>query len=398
MCLNPILIPNKNKGCHSKDPILSAVKDTLSDFIPVGCGHCPSCLALKQEYFIQRFQMETLDNDLWTGMLSYNNEHLPTIEINGYKHKYADSRDVQLLVKRLRNDEVFSKGWKYWFLSERGGKYHRPHWHFLISTPKITGESLHSKLSRESFYKDSILANWYTNEGSRRVPIKSPNLTYVYRNGHYNYDFHYVNPSLTKDGQTDVAFYTSKYYLKDDDYTKRLRSALRLNIKEDDTFNYYWSLLRHKTLCSHYLGDYRTKSVRDYLHMCIDFSLRVKSKYPLFLNPETSQTFPLSPYYRRYMITPDLAYLFSINNPDRVDGVLLREDVDLESLARKYSKYEKVIERINLRDIDYSLLTSNNYERFDNITEDFKFSETPEASFEGFGSIGDCIDLFDTSF
>lgn len=378
MCDSPIMIKNLNRGLHNKDPVLSFIKDTKSDFIPVGCGHCPSCLALKQEYFIQRFQMETLDNDLWTGMLSYNNQSLPTVFVNGYKHKFADSRDVQLLIKRLRNIDLFSGTFKYWFISERGGKYHRPHWHFLISTPKISNELFASKLSREKIYFDAILDNWYTNYGSRRKPIKVPNLTYVFKNGRYNYDFHYVNPSLTKDGQTDVAFYTSKYYLKEDDYTKRLRSALRLNIKDDSTFKYYWSLLKHKSLQSHYLGDYRSKSVSDYINFCVDFSLQSHSPYPLFLNPETSQTFPLSPYYRNKFITPEIGYQFALNQSDRIDGVMIRKDVDLSVLQRKYEKFNKVLERINLRDLDHQLLQSNEYSKYDNITE-FDFVDSSEA-------------------
>lgn len=378
MCDSPIMIKNLNNGLHNKDPVLSFIKDTKSDYIPVGCGHCPSCLALKQEYFIQRFQMETLDNDLWTGMLSYNNQALPTVVVNGYKHKFADTRDVQLLIKRLRNIDLFTGPFKYWFISERGGLYHRPHWHFLISTPKIPNELFASKLSREKIYFDAILDNWYTNYGSRRKPIKIPNLTYVFKNGRYNYDFHYVNPSLTKDGQTDVAFYTSKYYLKEDDYTKRLRSALRLNIKDDNTFKYYWSLLKHKSLQSHYLGDYRSKSVSDYINFCVDFSLQSHSPYPLFLNPETSQTFPLSPYYRNKFITPGIGYQFALNQSDRIDGVMIRKDVDLSVLQRKYEKFNKILERINLRDLDYQLLQSNEYSKFDNITE-LDFVDSSEA-------------------
>lgn len=394
MCIAPIPIKNLNKGRHIRDPVLSQIIDVHSTFIAVPCGHCPSCLALKQEYFIQRFQLETLNNDLWTGMLSYNNEHLPTVIINGYKHRYADSRDIQLLNKRLRNLKVFPDGYKFWFISERGGTYHRPHWHFLISTPKIPGETLSDKLSREKYYFDAILSNWYTNKGSRRKPIKSPNLTYVCRNGRYNYDFHYVNPSLTKDGQTDVAFYTSKYYLKDDDYTKRLRSALRLNINDDDTFKHYWNLVRHKTLCSHYLGDYRDPEVRKYLDMCIDFSLGVKSPYPLFLNPETSQTFPLSPYYRKHLITVDIAYQFRQFQTNRIDGVWLPPDIDLDDINRKYSKYRKVIDRINMRDIEHSLLISNEYERFDNLAEDFAFPESTSKVVQSPNDF-DCFDDFD---
>ena len=398
MCLNPVLIPNLNKGCHSRDPTLSFIKDTKSDYIPVGCGHCPSCLALKQSYFIQRFQMETLDNDLWTGMLSYNREHLPTVMINGYNHKYADTRDIQLLIKRLRNDNIFEDGFRYWFISERGDKTHRPHWHFIISTPKIKGETLAHKISREQFYWKAILDRWYTNKGSRRNPIKSPNLTYTCKNGRYNYDFHYVNPSLTKNGESDVGFYCTKYYLKGDDYTKRLRSALRLNIKEDDTFKYYWSLVKPKSLSSHYMGDPRSDTVAEYIRMCINFSIRVHSPFPMFLNPETSQTFPLCPYYRKLFLTINDEYHFTLNNQNKLDGVTLQPDFDMDKFMRSHSKFKKVLKRISLRDIDYESLISNCYEQFDNITENFGMAESQTDLGQNLGNIDFDYNEFDSLF
>lgn len=398
MCCNPVLIPNKNKGAFIRSPTLSFIKDTTSDFIPVSCGHCPACLALKQSYFIQRFQMETLDNDLWTGMLSYNRKHLPTIEINGYRHKFADTRDVQLLIKRLRNHNVFNGPFKYWFLSERGKK-HRPHWHFIISTPKIKGETYSQKISREQFYWQKILDNWYTNEGSRRVPIKSPNLTYVFKNGRYNYDFHYVNPSLTKAGQSDVGFYVTKYYLKGDDYSKRLRSALRLNIKDDDTFRYYWHLVRNKSLSSHYMGAPDSESVSSYIRMCIDFSLSVHSPFPLFLNPETSQTFPLCPYYRKKLLTIEDEYQFSLNNSQKVNGFVFSPEFDKDKLIRSYTKFRKVLERIDMRDVDYSIFTDDSYyEQYDNITENFNLVEDSADFHQNYCDFGNSLDLFDSDF
>lgn len=386
MCLNPLLIDNLNYGRFSSDPRFTTIKDTLNHKIYVGCGHCPSCIALKQDYFIQRFQMESLNNDLWTGMLSYCNAALPTVQIGKYTHRFADTRDVQLLVKRLRNDNVFDGPFKYWFISERGGLRHRPHWHFIISTPKIKNETLAQKLTREKKYFDAILANWYTNKGSRRKPIKVPNLIYVCKNGHYNYDFHYCNPALTKDGNTDVAFYVSKYLLKDDNYTQRLRSALRLNLP-DESFKYYWSLLKHKSLTSHFLGDVNDPDVWSYLQMCIDFSLNIRSPYPLFINPDTSQTFPLSPYYRK-ILSVDQAYLFALNSPEHVADRSF--EVDLHKLRKSHEKFTKIIERINLRDLAHDLLTDNTYGQFKN-----DFVGPAELSSDSFTSSQDCNDFVD---
>lgn len=367
MCDRPLLIDNVNYGKFKNNPLLEYCKDTINRKIYVGCGHCPSCLALKQSYFVQRFQMESLNNDLWTGMLSYRPESLPTVKIGNYTHRYADSRDIQLLLKRLRNINAFDGPFKYWFISERGGKRHRPHWHFIISTPKIPGESLASRLSREKKYFHLVLDNWYTNKGSRRMPIKFPNLLYVCRNGHYNYDFHYCNPSLTKDGNIDVAFYVSKYYLKDDEYTQKLRSALRLNLPEN-AYRYYWTLLRHKFLCSHFLGDCNDPDVFDYIQKCIQFSISVGSPYPLFINPDTSQTFPLSPYYRKYL-TLDQCVAFANNASCHVADRI--NQFNPSDIARSDSRFSKILERINLRDLSHDMLTTNDYGQFENdFTDD----------------------------
>lgn len=395
MCLHPVIRPNPHFNCFKNDEKLSFIKDSKSSLITVPCGKCPSCLALKQEYFIQRVQMESLNNDLWCGMLSYNNRALPTLVVNGYNHKYADSRDIQLLIKRLRNYNVFGK-FKYWFISERGGERHRPHWHFLISTPKIKNETWYEKKSREKFYFDKILENWYTNFGSKRVPIKVPNLTYVCKNGHYNYDFHYVDPALTNNGESDIGFYVSKYYLKNDDYTKRLYSAIRLNVKDDATFKYYWSRLRHKTLSSHYLGGIEDKDVFNYLQMCISFSHDYGMFYPVFINPITGQTFPLCPYYKNKLLSIDDQYAFLLRNPNIVDGVRSTPEFDQQKFIKAHSRYEKIIKRINMLDLDFSMLTSNNYERFDNITENCELPAEAEYTFESFGDFGDSYNLFDT--
>lgn len=199
MCYNPTKIPNPNYG-KKYGKKYETIHDTTAQYISVPCGHCYACLAIRQEYFIQRMQMENISNDLWTGMLSYNHTSLPTITIGKYVISYASSRDIQLLIKRLRNRCLFPNGFKYWFISERGSRKHRPHWHFIISTPKIPDESIAEKYHREKIYHDAILEEWYTNHGSKRSPVKVPNLTYCCKHGKRNYDFHYCNPLLTKDG------------------------------------------------------------------------------------------------------------------------------------------------------------------------------------------------------
>lgn len=387
MCDNPYLIKNPNYGFSSL-----GFKDVESAYLKIPCGHCPVCLHLKQEYFIQRFQMECLSNDLWTGMLSYNEEMLPRAMINGYNHAFADSRDVQLLTRRLRNDKVFNGPFKYWFISERGTKGKRPHWHFLISTPKIPNEILPQKLSREHKYWHAVLDNWYYNAGSRRSPIKVPLLTYRRCGKFRNYDFHYVNPNLSRNGSDDVGFYTSKYYLKDDKFSQRLRSALRLNL---DEFSYevWWHFLKNKHLSSHYLGDYRSPEVRSYILDCIDFSKRVRSPYPLFVNPNTGQTFPLSPYYRNKLCSVADMQVFYFNSNNVCNGVHLDDLIDPQDIVNRSDHFRKITHLLNSQDIDYQSLLNNsfNYDSERNFDEDPRLdqAETPLVEDTSF----DCYDF-----
>lgn len=380
MCQTPIMIDNLNKGCYIRDPTLYYLKDTTSNKIPVPCGHCPSCLALKQNYFIQRIQCEAIDNHIFMAMLSYNNKHLPTLFVNGYKHKYADSRDIQLLMKRLRNEGTFKSQWRYWWISERGSKGHRPHWHGLFFVPKKKGDNLASCLTLEKHLFDRVLANWYTNLGSKRSPIKSSNLNYrkIYTSQGVktNYDLHYVNPSLTDQGETDCAFYTSKYLLKDDDYTKKLKGALWHNLDEG-TFSYYWSLLRHKTLTSHYVGDVTSPNVLSYLDFCIRFSLDSRLPYPCFINRFTGQTFPMSPYLRDLVITTEDLLLFRQNAelfyaPN--SSVRLTPEIDVDKYLSKQKRFKKIQEHINFRDVHFDYF-NNDYHKEDVYYEQY-FKDT----------------------
>lgn len=48
------------------------------------------------------------------------------------------------------------------------------------------------------------------------------------------FDFHYVNPSSTREASMDVAFYVTKYMMKPSEKAVRLQRALKLNLPEDE--------------------------------------------------------------------------------------------------------------------------------------------------------------------
>lgn len=126
MCVRPITIPNPNYGLSKVG--FGFMKDCVSKFITVPCGHCPECIANKQMQFVQRIQMEELENHLFYCTLTYNNESLPVVTTStGYDIRYADIRDVQNMIKRLRKSNVFGRPFRYFGVSELGSKKARPH-------------------------------------------------------------------------------------------------------------------------------------------------------------------------------------------------------------------------------------------------------------------------------
>lgn len=104
MCLNPILRPNTNRTLSERltryyngKPVKVYAtsklgnriaararafgKDADSDFIYIPCGRCPECVAAKQNSLVQRVQMEAKHNHLFFCTLTYDNKHLPILNL-----------------------------------------------------------------------------------------------------------------------------------------------------------------------------------------------------------------------------------------------------------------------------------------------------------------------------
>lgn len=123
MCDKPTLIENPYYGLSNV--ALNFLHDTTHKFLPVPCGHCRTCIALRQSYFIQRCQMECLDNDMWFFTITYQNSMLPRRVVNGRSIAYPDFTDVQKMFKRIRKRNFFGASFRYFVVSEYGGEKHR---------------------------------------------------------------------------------------------------------------------------------------------------------------------------------------------------------------------------------------------------------------------------------
>lgn len=254
MCVSPIKIPNKNFGTPKRVADKFPWKEFQSPYIEVPCGHCDECIRAKQDAIVQRVQMESLKNHIFMCTLTYQEAFIPFIMVNGKKTKYADVHDVQCMIKMLKKYNVFGIPFRYMGVSEYGSKYGRPHFHliFLFDKKYFPNEKDQYVTACEAFASKSqhyfdCLCFWRRNIGSRRRPIWQPLTKYRERwiDGvlNKNYDFHYINPFLTKNGVSDCGAYVVKYMFKPSDQVTKKQTALRLNLSPED-YEEVWNIIK----------------------------------------------------------------------------------------------------------------------------------------------------------
>ena len=309
MCIRPILIDNPYKGL--KYVGLNRYHDTTSAYIPVPCGNCPSCIALRQSYFVQRCQMESLDCHLFMLTLTYSTPMIRSIDVNGRRLFYADWTDFQKMCKRLRN-----RGLKFRYLavSEYGGNKHRPHFHAIISIPKGDKDTYHDILNLQYKFHDLFLGEWRRNYGSDSKPKYKDLCEKIFSFRGRTFDFHYIDPSSTDNGESDVAFYVTKYVTKSDKWVDKLKSALKLNLS-NDKFVEVWKLLKPRCCVSKGFGNYSSDKVKLHVRKGIQLSLDSGSEFPYFINPYTGQTFPLAPTFKKRFLTLEDQKVFFSRSP-----------------------------------------------------------------------------------
>lgn len=341
MCLSPYSIPNPN--FHSKNELIVATKDTTSYRINVPCGHCAQCIAARQLEMVQRILMESLNNHLFFTTLTYNEDYLPILVTStGREIPFSDFHDIDLLIKRMRNDQVFPRGFRYVAVSERGGRKFRPHFHILWITPKEKTDDFNYCISLERMIFPAILARWSRNLGTRGHADYKCLTTYQKRfyagKLHTNYDTHYVNPSLSTNGVSDAAFYVLKYMLKASPYERYLYASLKDELAPDE---FYYTIKRVRSHCtmSKGVGNPTSPDVVNYINYCIQRS-DVSLGYPQFFNPNTGQRFPLCQYYRTKFLNVYDGLNFGYNWFDK-DGL------SSEQKILRWKEFDKILQKVN---------------------------------------------------
>lgn len=291
--------------------------DCKSKYINIPCGHCPECVTAKQHNIVQRVLMENLENHIFFCTLTYNNESLPwiaTSEINEktglpWQYRFADTRDFSLMCKRLRNNNLLGRPFRFFAVTELGSEKGRPHFHALFLIPKYEKDDYLTCLNLEDTLFKTILKEWRRNYGNSRKPDYRELCTYVRRfirgKVKSTYDLHYVNPNLTDGSEADVAYYVSKYMVKPSEKAVKLQQALRLNLPEDE-YNRVWRIVKPKWFSSPQFGlngryiehnVYEpSEKVLEYLRKCIDDSKRLYDE-PKFIDYLSGKSYPMSRYY-----------------------------------------------------------------------------------------------------
>ena len=75
------------------------------------------------------------------GTLTYNNDALPVVERGEFKLNYVLISDWQNMLKMIRKHENLPSS-VILFVTEYGGRRHRPHVHFILSFPRNDRETL----------------------------------------------------------------------------------------------------------------------------------------------------------------------------------------------------------------------------------------------------------------
>lgn len=307
MCTTPTKILNPYYRVDPKKG-LNFLHDCTSQYIYTPCGHCSQCIATKQMYMIQRFQMQSLDSYVYFSTLTYDDMHLPLMDVGDFSLRFAYFKHFTDMVKRIRRNNMFGRPFSYFAVSERGTKRARPHFHCLWFIPKYSEDNLMFPYNLEKHVYDVVFNQWAVNVGSRKFPVYEKLFTYQARvyNGviHSNFDTHFVTPRYGYSGSESVAWYVQKYLLKLNTHDRKLQQALRLNLS-DEEYNSVWPVLRSHAQVSKGFGlgfnldnpDDPSSSVLDYIRDCVR-KTPDGSPYPCFFSPSDGSSQPLAPYYQ----------------------------------------------------------------------------------------------------
>ena len=390
MCIAPIILENpyynrgvtvEYNGVKNRIDIggtYDFLHNTVDRYITVPCGKCSQCISTRQNYYVQRIQMESIRSELFYFTLTYANRGLTFTDKLGYHIPYPNFSDIQNLFKRLRNE--LPHPILTFVVSEYGSKRKRPHYHGFIAVNKQDIKTYYrgSHLHCEKKLYQLVLSQWKRNiaktinKKTKQVitNTRSPHwlklCDFVYKNKRCTYDLHWVQPIINHDN--DVSYYVTKYLIKYDERTENLLTKISIarkynaynDVNPDSYYKELISQLKPRAVMSKKFGDYQYPPIRDYILKCINKS----TEYPQFFDINTGKAMLLSPYYRKHLVPTEyyiqrfhtyynalnnspLTHLLDIlsdsYNPEYIDPDTLH---DINSKSSKAQRNDRHLRRI----------------------------------------------------
>lgn len=266
MCKFPVKIKNPNKSGYGKKAYgqefgnLITVNPALvpqDDYIMVPCGKCEECRKTYINSIIQRAIVESLTSYCFFITLTYNNEHLPYIDLNGERFFYADYNHIKDLFKRFRANYVLgNREFRYLCVSEYGERFHRPHFHLLLFVSKLDGDNPNTPYSLESTIFKNLGKYFSINTGTRKNPHYEPLYTYKVRGNKTNYYVKYVdndqfntivnNDFVVKHHNVKAIKYLVNYTFKPSSYERHVEAVVSQYQEDKELYKKLRSLLKCK--------------------------------------------------------------------------------------------------------------------------------------------------------
>lgn len=195
MCLRPLTIRNNS---------VYVLNGVTKSFNTVPCGKCRECREMAISEWRTRLTYSIYDTYKRGGKcifltFTYNDIHLPTLNLNGEVVKVFNHNDVKKFLNVLKVNawRRFGKGsYRYFFVSEYGSDTQRPHYHCLFFLSKGVDFHEFTELCRGKWEHGFLFPKFDA------------------RKGHYVDNFgNYITPELRD--QKNSAKYISKYITKD---------------------------------------------------------------------------------------------------------------------------------------------------------------------------------------
>lgn len=223
MCTQPIYIRNpykdRKKLISYQGSVYTAPSVLYSheDKIQVPCGKCAECRNTYFQSIFQRAVVESMSSYMYFVTLTYDNKHIPSVNVGGTTFYYADYTHIQLMIKRLRNNNIiYDREWRYLCVNEYGDSKLRPHFHLIFFVSKLDTDDPLTPYTIEHLLFKNIAPNFSKNVGSKKRPKYEQLFTYrtSWRNGEFrsNYFVKYVDLGY-RNTMTETTYKTINYLI-----------------------------------------------------------------------------------------------------------------------------------------------------------------------------------------